>query len=95
MPTSNTTAPLRTCVGCRSKRLQSVLVRCALTPHGTPVVSRTASGRGAWLCAGEITCLHQAIKRRGLERAFKRPVAATEHETFRVAYEAMMANMNK
>ncbi|CAB4861391.1 unannotated protein [freshwater metagenome] len=94
-PTVDTTEPLRTCVGCRTKRPQSALVRYALTADGTPVVSRTAAGRGAWLCADGATCLQQAIKRRGFERAWKRPVAATGFESLRVADEAMMANMSK
>jgi len=34
------------------------------------------------------------MKRRGFERAWKRPVAPAEYEELRFAYEAMMANMN-
>jgi predicted RNA-binding protein YlxR (DUF448 family) len=73
-----------------------------VTADGTPVISRTAAGRGAWLCAdqagknnnGQATpCLQQAIKRRGFERAWKRPVGPTEHEILTIAYEAMKTNM--
>jgi predicted RNA-binding protein YlxR (DUF448 family) len=93
LPTTSTTMPLRTCVGCRSKRPQSEMVRCTLAADGTPVISRTAAGRGAWLCTDQAGCLNQAIKRRGLDRAWKRPVGATEHNILTIAYEAMTKNM--
>jgi predicted RNA-binding protein YlxR (DUF448 family) len=70
-------APLRTCVGCRSKRPQHDLVRCALGSDG-PTVSRVAPGRGAWLCS--VACLHTAIRRKAFERAWKRAVPAQEFE---------------
>jgi predicted RNA-binding protein YlxR (DUF448 family) len=69
------------------------MVRCALAADGSPVISRTAAGRGAWLCTGQATCLQQAIKRRGFDRAWKRPVGATEHNILTIAYEAMTKNM--
>jgi predicted RNA-binding protein YlxR (DUF448 family) len=68
-------------------------VRCALTSDGVPVISRTAAGRGAWLCPRQTSCLQQAIKRRGFDRAWKRPVSNAEHDTLRIAYEAIMTNM--
>jgi predicted RNA-binding protein YlxR (DUF448 family) len=96
----NSSAPVRSCVGCRSKRPQTELVRCAVAADGTPVISRTANGRGAWLCAPRhqqdrqaTPCLEQAIKRRGFERAWKRPVGPTEHEILKIAYTAMKTNM--
>jgi predicted RNA-binding protein YlxR (DUF448 family) len=66
-------APLRTCVGCRTKRPQTHMVRCVLGPDG-PTVSRTAPGRGAWLCSE--ACLHVAIRRKAFERAWRRAVPA-------------------
>jgi len=89
----DTTSPERTCVGCRVKRRQAELVRCAVTADGSPVISRTAPGRGAWLCRGQATCLQQAIKRRGFERAWKRPLGAAEQKSLTIAYEAMTKNM--
>jgi predicted RNA-binding protein YlxR (DUF448 family) len=38
------------------------------------LVDRTAPGRGAWLCVPPLACLETARKRRGFERAFRRPV---------------------
>jgi predicted RNA-binding protein YlxR (DUF448 family) len=63
---------MRTCVGCRRTLPQSTLVRCVLTPEGVAVVSRHAAGRGAWLCSA--TCFAPAVKRKGFERAWRRPV---------------------
>jgi predicted RNA-binding protein YlxR (DUF448 family) len=64
---------------------------------GRPVISRTAAGRGAWLCATRTSqdtdCLQQAIKKRGIDRAWKRPVGRTEQEILTIAYEAMLKNM--
>jgi uncharacterized protein len=90
--TASTLPPERTCVGCRTKRPQTQLVRCAVSADG-PVISRTAPGRGAWVCRGQVSCLHQAIKRRGFERAWKRPVSLAEHESLTIAYAAMTSNM--
>lgn len=38
-------------------------------------VSRTAPGRGAWVCADTPVCLERAARRGVLERAFRRPLA--------------------
>ena len=64
-------APIRTCVGCRERRPQDELVRCVLTDAG-PLVSRTAPGRGAWLCGPG--CLEPARRSRGFQRAWRRDV---------------------
>ncbi|MGI9031561.1 MAG: YlxR family protein, partial [Ilumatobacteraceae bacterium] len=61
-------APLRTCVGCRRRRPQAELVRCAVTPDGRAVVDRRAVGRGAWLCPPPGPCFELAMRRRGFER---------------------------
>jgi uncharacterized protein len=66
--------PERTCIGCRTRRPQSALVRVAMTPDGRLVVDRTAPGRGAWMCSAPNACFELARKRRGFDRAFRRPV---------------------
>jgi predicted RNA-binding protein YlxR (DUF448 family) len=38
---------------------------------GQPVVSRTASGRGAWMCAESASCFEAAMKMRAFDRAWK------------------------
>ena len=68
--------PERTCVGCRRRRPQSALVRCAVDADGHTDVSRTAAGRGAWLCRPPDDCFRLALRRRGFERAWRRPVDA-------------------
>ena len=50
------------------------MVRCALTPAGTATLSRTAPGRGAWLCSP--ACLDRAVTRKGFERAWRQPLRA-------------------
>ena len=94
---ATSTAPVRSCVGCRAKRPQTELVRCVVEHDGRPVISRTAAGRGAWLCATRTSqdtdCLQQAIKKRGFDRAWKRPVGRTEHDILTIAYDAITKNM--
>jgi predicted RNA-binding protein YlxR (DUF448 family) len=62
--------PIRTCVGCRAKRPQADLVRCVLDAAGIARVDRYGDGRGAWLCG--LDCLDVAIRRRSIERAWRR-----------------------
>jgi uncharacterized protein len=71
--------PVRTCTGCRRRRAQHELVRCVLGDDGRAVVSRTAPGRGAWLCGPE--CVRAAIVRRGFDRAWRVRVAADALES--------------
>ncbi len=65
--------PDRTCIGCRSSRPQTQLVRFALGPRGA-TISRTAPGRGAWLCSH--ACYVTAEKRKAFDRAWKVSVPA-------------------
>lgn len=59
------------CVGCGARREQGVLVRLSLSGEGQPVLARgtKAPGRGAYLCGP--ACLAAAVKRKGLQRAFR------------------------
>ncbi|MDQ3470691.1 MAG: YlxR family protein, partial [Actinomycetota bacterium] len=49
-------------------------MRCAITDDGRAVVSRTAAGRGAWLCRTPTDCLGAALRRRAFQRAWRRDV---------------------
>ena len=70
-------SPERTCVGCGARLPAAALVRLRLDGSAV-VVDRTRSGgRGAWVHAGE-ACLSRAVKRKGLERAFRRVVSVDE-----------------
>ena len=84
--------PYRTCVGCRRTLPQRALVRCAIGEQGS-CVSRSAPGRGAWLCSLE--CFDLAARRRGFERAWKRTVDADTLTTLRNAVEGVITNMTE
>lgn len=65
-------APIRTCVGCRTTRVQPDLLRLHLDATGAVRIDRNGAGRGAWLCRdGAPDCLRQAIGRKALARAFR------------------------
>ena len=61
--------PIRRCVGCRRSRPQADLCRCVLDDAATVRVSRTAPGRGAWICGPD--CLEPARRNRGFQRAWR------------------------
>jgi predicted RNA-binding protein YlxR (DUF448 family) len=65
--------PARTCIGCGRRAPQSELVRF-VAREGRLQRSRTASGRGAYLCPQE-SCLRRALERDSFSRALRRPVA--------------------
>ena len=73
--------PIRTCVGCRQRRPQHELVRCVLDADGTARVSRTAPGRGGWICGVE--CIEAARTRRGFERAWRLRSVADAYDRLR------------
>ena len=60
-------------MGCRAKRPQPELVRVVRLADGSLTVSRTAPGRGAWLCAGSVECLRAAVQRKAFARALRTP----------------------
>ena len=63
--------PERSCVGCRRRAAPHELVRLvAHEGHLAPDIYRRLQGRGAHLCP-RLSCLENAIKRRGFNRAFR------------------------
>jgi len=68
------------------------MVRCVLGPDG-PAVSRTAPGRGAWLCSE--ACLHTAIRRKAFERAWRRAVPAQDLSALQNAFRTVITNMEE
>ena len=73
--TSENRKPVRTCVGCRTRRPKSELLRLALDPRERVIwdSEQTMPGRGAYLCPAS-GCLADALKKRRLNRAFRRHV---------------------
>ena len=67
--------PIRTCLGCGKKQTKALLRRLVLDEKNQPLLDRTqtAPGRGAYLCGPG--CLQAAVKRKALQRAFKKNVA--------------------
>jgi predicted RNA-binding protein YlxR (DUF448 family) len=55
-----------------------MLVRITRGADGRLVVGRSEPGRGAWLCAGSPSCLAEAVRRQGFERALRAPVSGVE-----------------
>ncbi|WP_144794102.1 YlxR family protein [Kocuria palustris] len=71
-------APQRTCIGCREVAGPDRLVRLSLVagdqgPAVVPDPRRRLGGRGAWLHPTR-ECADTALRRRALDRAFRRRV---------------------
>jgi predicted RNA-binding protein YlxR (DUF448 family) len=60
---------------------------------GGPVVSRTAEGRGAWLCS--IECFDTAMRRGAFARAWKCEVPSSALDTLRIPFEGVITNMRE
>jgi predicted RNA-binding protein YlxR (DUF448 family) len=72
--------PIRTCVGCAERAIQTHLLRFVGTPDGLRLDrARRAAGRGAYLHA-DARCWEQFVRRRGLVRSLRRPVGRPERE---------------
>ncbi len=84
--TARRDVPLRTCIGCRTVRPQTELVRCTLDDRGRIVVDRRAPGRGAWLCGP--ACIDPAVRRRAFDRAWRRRVEPAAVERLRDRFTA-------
>nr|WP_268874379.1 YlxR family protein [Tersicoccus phoenicis] len=76
---------MRTCVGCRRRDSQHLLVRVVRSSASSSRlqvdVRHHLPGRGAWLHP-EPQCLHRALSRRAFDRAFRAPVDATDVESW-------------
>ncbi|MDK1328897.1 YlxR family protein [Arthrobacter sp. zg-Y1143] len=86
-----THVPQRTCIGCRKKDDQAVLLRLVrVSMEGVNAVrvdqDRRMSGRGAWLHP-ELACLRLAVKRSAFPRAFRGAVGITDVERWFKALE--------
>ena len=65
--------PVRTCIGCRTRRPDQDLVRVAFV-DGDFVVNQRGVGRGAWLCRDQ-SCVINAGKTKAFSRALRSKLA--------------------
>ncbi len=72
---NNQKMPMRTCIGCRFKKLKKEMIRIIRTPDGKIEIDKTGkkSGRGAYLC-GNIECLEAALKGNNLAKSLKQDI---------------------
>ncbi|NND75436.1 MAG: YlxR family protein [Ilumatobacter sp.] len=74
--------PVRSCIGCRTRRPQSALVRITRSAHGV-TFDGASDGRGAWLCrsaTGAVAgaCLDTALAKRAFDRAWRSRLGTAE-----------------
>ena len=62
--------PVRTCVGCRSKRPQREMIRIGRSSDGAVSIGAGAPGRGAYLCR-ERDCIEAGFQNGSLRRALR------------------------
>ena len=78
--TTKTFGPVRSCIGCRTQRPHSELIRITRSFSGI-TVDGSSSGRGAWVCRDQRThgvageCLDTAITQRAFARAWRSDVS--------------------
>ena len=71
--------PVRTCIGCNKKKPKQELIRIVMSTEGCIAAdfSGRMEGRGAYLCK-DPACLEALLKKKSLNRSFKREVTAEE-----------------
>ncbi len=62
--------PIRMCVGCRERFNKKELVRIVRTKDGEVLLDKTGklSGRGAYICTDNKSCMNKAMKTKVLEK---------------------------
>ena len=85
--------PVRSCVGCRTRRTSGQLVRITRAA-GHIVVGGVSNGRGAWLCRSvgadgldgsvvEASCLDDALRKRAFNKAWRTTIGSDEEREIR------------
>ena len=71
--------PVRTCVVERARKEKPFLLRFVLSPQNsvTPDIKGKLPGRGVWVTAKK-QAVAEAVKRKAFQRAFRKPVSASE-----------------
>ncbi len=80
--------PVRTCVGCKSRKAQANLIRITCSHDGVLLLdsAQKLPGRGAYLCP-EVACLTLACKKRAFDRAFRRSISTKAYAQFSEAFK--------
>ncbi|MDR0354493.1 MAG: YlxR family protein [Deltaproteobacteria bacterium] len=73
---SQISGPVRTCLGCRTRRSAEELARLVLDKREEPAKvvwdrDRRLPGRGAWVCADDPVCLTRATSKNRLAKALR------------------------
>ena len=84
--------PVRSCIGCRTKRTSDLLVRVTRVA-GRTTVDGVSTGRGAWLCrdrttAGRVVddrCLDDALRKRAFNKAWRTTIGPDDELDIREA----------
>jgi len=82
-------APVRSCIGCRTRRSSDELVRVTRAA-GRIDVGGASNGRGAWLCRGsdgasavELACLDAAVRRGAFAKAWRTRIGPDDEQAIR------------
>ena len=88
--------PVRSCIGCRTKRTSDLLVRLTRAA-GRTTVDGVSNGRGAWLCRSRTTdptaaqavvdgqCLDDALRKRAFNKAWRTTIGSDDELEIRDA----------
>ncbi|MFW5780797.1 MAG: RNase P modulator RnpM [Bacillota bacterium] len=89
--TKNNKDPLRMCVACRKMKPKSELIKISMTKSGAYSFHPQAEGRGAYVCS-EKECVNKCLKKRLLNKAFKRSIPSTVYDNLGEHYEGIKQN---
>ena len=82
--------PMRRCIGCMQSKPKEELIRIAYFGgklEADPEMKK--EGRGCYICRGNESCREKALKKKGLNRAFKRGFSPEELEALGSELEAL------
>jgi predicted RNA-binding protein YlxR (DUF448 family) len=80
--------PIRTCVGCKSKKAKKDLIRIVRGQEGSLLIDQAYNqpGRGAYLCPDK-QCLALTARHRAFDKAFHAAIPAESYEQFQIEFE--------
>lgn len=76
--------PLRTCMGCNTKKPKKELIRIVKDKQNNISIDKTGKqdGRGAYIC-DDVKCLEKVIKTKRLERVLEVQISEEIYENLR------------